>query len=92
LSAIYQACLAPISYGVWRDYVRNGAPKGEALPIWLWPVAIAYLAVPAGAGLVVAHNFIGRKRWAISLVGPTAAPTAWDAVFRVNKQLRPDAP
>lgn len=81
LSALYQALIAPITWKVWRDYLRHGAPKGNELPLWLWPLAIGYLAVPALVGHLLANEFRSGKPLAKAVVGATAPPTAWDAVF-----------
>jgi hypothetical protein len=85
LSAIYQALIAPVTWKIWLKYLRRGAPSGDKLPIWLWPVAVAYLAIPAALGLLLAAGFRSGNRIAKVLVGATAPPTAWDAVFSGDK-------
>ena len=51
---------------------------------WLWPLAIAYVLVPAGLGTWIAHAFNANQEWAVRIVRPTSAPTAWDALFSGN--------
>jgi hypothetical protein len=84
ISAVVQALLAPVSYHVWDTYFRAGADRGDDLSIWLWPLAIAYVLIPAGIGTWVASAFNKKEKWAEVLVGPTPAPTAWDALFSGN--------
>ncbi len=81
LSALFQVLIAPATWKIWRTYLRHGAPSADKLPLWLWPVAWGYLLVPALAGGVLATYFLNGNRLARWLVGATAAPTAWDAVF-----------
>jgi Family of unknown function (DUF6338) len=82
LSAFFQVLFAPATYHLWESYVRSGAPHPLATwPTWLWGAAFGYLAVPAAIGTLVAVRFRAGGRWAKYVVGATAAPTAWDAVF-----------
>jgi len=81
ISAVFQAVLAPITYAVWDAYFRSGAERANELSIWLWPLSIAYVLVPAALGTWIGDAFNKKKRWAQLVVGPTSAPTAWDALF-----------
>lgn len=81
ISAGFQALIAPLTWHVWESYLRPGAQHAHDLPIWLWPLAVAYVAVPAALGTGVANAFNKERKWAQVLVGPTPAPTAWDALF-----------
>ena len=82
ISAVLHGMAAPATYAIWHAYLRDGAVAGEErLPLWLWPVALAYVLVPLaiGSGLAVGNERkAGWARWA---VGNNPAPTAWDAVF-----------
>jgi hypothetical protein len=81
ISAVAQALLAPLTYEVWDTYFRSGAERADDLSIWLWPLALAYVLVPALLGTWIASAFNKKQRWAQIVVGPTSAPTAWDAIF-----------
>jgi hypothetical protein len=81
LSALFQAAVAPLTWKVWLEYIRHGAESADRLPFWLWPAALAYLAVPALLGGLVAHGYRKKIKLAKWIVGSTGAPTAWDAVF-----------
>lgn len=82
ISAFFHALIAPASYRIWIDQIQPGALQaGEHLPLWLWPVALAYVALPAAIGTGLAAAFKAERRWAKRVVGPVAAPTAWDALF-----------
>jgi hypothetical protein len=81
ISIVFHAFCAPVTYVIWHDYLRRGAqPAGHELPLWLWPIAMAYVLVPAGIGTTVGIAYRAGHRWARLLTG-SAAPTAWDAVF-----------
>lgn len=81
ITAAFQAVIAPLSYRIWEDYLRHGAEHRHDLPLWLWPVVLAYIGVPAVLGTVLGYHFNRGKKWAQVIVGPTAPPTAWDALF-----------
>jgi hypothetical protein len=81
LSAFFQALIAPLTWKVWRAYIRHGAPHAGNLPWWLWPSLLGYLTVPASLGALIAHGFRRKNKLAKWIVGSTGAPTAWDAVF-----------
>jgi hypothetical protein len=81
ISALFQVLIAPATWKIWLTYLRHGAPDALELPDWLWAVAFGYLAVPAVLGAAVARGFLRGSKFARWLVGATAAPTAWDAVF-----------
>ena len=84
ISALFHALLAPVTYGVWDTYFRSGAERAGDLAWWLWPLAIAYVLVPVGLGTWIAHAFNANQEWAVRIVRPTSAPTAWDALFSGN--------
>jgi len=82
ISACFHAAVAPVTYNLWRDFFRSDSALRGSLPLWLWLVALAYVAAPAVLGGVVGRAFVQDKEWAKRLVGTTSAPTAWDAVFQ----------
>lgn len=91
-SAVFQAIFAPFSYLLWRDYVRNGVFRdAHGLPLFLWPVAIAYVLLPFLAGAWVgALIYSDRKlarRLSQFLNGADPAPRAWDHVFGSNRNV-----
>jgi hypothetical protein len=53
------------------------------LPLWLWPVSIAYVGVPIVLGTLLG---LGLNRWSLPEVvaGANPAPTAWDHVLSRN--------
>ena len=81
VSALFHVAIAPATYNLWRTYFSPHATHDGALPLWLWAAAIVYIAVPAALGSWIASAFLKEKGWATAIVGSTAAPTAWDAVF-----------
>jgi hypothetical protein len=82
ISAVLHALAAPATYLVWRDYFREDADPGfNDLPLWLWAVALAYVAAPTGLGYLVAVGYRDKWRWVMALMGSSPAPTAWDAIF-----------
>lgn len=83
ISAVFHALAAPITYPLWRDLLRTPALR-EDLPIWLWPVALAYVVVPTALGSALAVGFRADRAWARFVAGSAPAPTAWDALFAAN--------
>lgn len=80
-SLVLHLLAAPLTYAIYTDHVRSGAlARGDA-PLWLWPVAAGYVAVPGIAGLVVATGVRRGWPWARLLTGPAPAPRAWDYFF-----------
>ncbi len=77
ISALFHAATAPATYRIWHDYLRDG----DDLPLWLWPVALAYVLVPVATGTLLATGFREGWGWAKILTGRNPAPTAWDAIF-----------
>lgn len=81
-SAILHALAAPLTYHLWRTELADGlSTGGPALPLWLWPVLLAYLAVPMALGSVIGYGTKSGNRLAGFIAGSNAAPTAWDYVF-----------
>jgi hypothetical protein len=81
VSVGFHVLIAPVTYAIWYGYLRHGARLPESkLPLWLWPVALAFVLVPACVGILVGAAYRRGDRWA-KLVSGSAAPTAWDALF-----------
>jgi hypothetical protein len=82
VSAAFHALAAPVTYKVWFDYLRPEAQTGaNELPTWLWGVAVGYVATPTLLGYFVGWRYRKGGRVVTSVVGSTAAPTAWDDIF-----------
>ena len=73
--------MAPLSYGLWVHYFREGQWQTASLDlIWLWLALVAYVAVPVTAGQVIGRNWKRGKTWARLFVGDPA-PSGWDHVW-----------
>lgn len=81
ISAFYQVLIAPATYNIWLGYIRKSAPHRFQFPLWMWAAIFGYVALPAAIGTVLALSFKGGRGWARAIVGATAPPTAWDAMF-----------
>src|SRR5215211_2235803 len=82
VSAAFHALAAPATYNIWFDYLRPEAhPGANQLPIGLWFVALGYVALPTVIGYLVGHRYREGGGWVTAVVGATAPPTAWDAIF-----------
>ncbi len=80
-SAAFHALLAPVTYRLWADFARPGTLGSGTAPLWLWPVALAYVAGPMALGTSVGLATRARRRWARLFTGPDPAPRAWDQLF-----------
>lgn len=81
VSAVLHAVVAPVTYGLWSDYIASGRlARGEA-PLALWTVPIVYVGVPILAGSIVGIGTRRSNRWARIFTGPSPAPRAWDQLF-----------
>ena len=79
-SALFHAAVAPVTYWVWAnrwDAVRSAEPVSW----WMWPLVLAYVAVPAIAGTIVGIGVRREKSWTTVFTGPDPAPRAWDHLF-----------
>lgn len=79
-SALFHAAAAPLTYWLWStqwEIVRSGEP----VRWWLWPIVIAYVAVPALGGTIIGLGVRREKRWTTLFTGPDPAPRAWDHLF-----------
>ncbi|HYP24288.1 MAG TPA: DUF6338 family protein, partial [Actinomycetota bacterium] len=56
------------------------------LPWGLWPLALAYVAVPLATGTLIGRGTLEGQAWAAAFTGPNPAPRAWDHFF----SSRPD--
>jgi hypothetical protein len=82
VSAAFHALAAPATYKIWFDYVRPDADEGaNHLPAWLWLVALAYVGLPTLTGYLIGWRYNEGGLLVRTVVGGTAAPTAWDYVF-----------
>lgn len=73
---------APVSYWVWKSYLRSGTvARGETLPWALWLLVIAFVVLPLIAGTVVGLGTRAGWGWARFFTGPDPAPRGWDYFF-----------
>ncbi|HEV7886092.1 MAG TPA: DUF6338 family protein [Acidimicrobiales bacterium] len=100
-SAMFLAAYAYPAYLLWTNYLhsrevvggvvfyRNLLWEGRLLPVWLFLLPIAYVAVPMAAGTFAGHAVTQARRgdsprWAFAarvMAGRAPAPRAWDHVF-----------
>ena len=81
-SALFHVLIAPITYWLWSTYVRSGrVGEGRPLPLWLWLIVLAYVAVPFLGGTRVGLATRNGEGWARIFTGPDPAPRAWDHFF-----------
>lgn len=80
-SAVFHAVFAPLTYIGYRDFVTTGRLAHGTAPLWLWPITIAYVAVPTVAGFRVGSATVAGKPWTRYIVGRAPAPRAWDHLF-----------
>jgi len=81
VSAAFHVALLPLTYWLWADLVRPGRIADGNAPLILWPILIAYVALPIAAGTLVGWATRAGQRWARWLTGPNPAPRAWDYLF-----------
>ncbi|MCA1842448.1 MAG: DUF6338 family protein [Actinobacteria bacterium] len=86
VSAVFHALAAPATLWFWREYVHAERLFVGPIPWAVWPLAIAYVAVPIIGGTIVGWGTRHRRRWARIFTGPEPAPRAWDHLFAT----RPD--
>lgn len=88
-SALFHAAAAPLTYWLWAEQ-RHTIEQARPLPLWLWGVAIAYVAIPLVAGTAVGRSVRSNRPWATWFTGPNPAPRAWDHLFgqRVDGWVR----
>lgn len=80
LSALFHAAVAPVSYWFWaRQWPQ--IQEGEKVSLWLWAVAIAYVAVPLVGGTIIGYATRLGVPWSRWFAGPHAAPRGWDYLF-----------
>lgn len=81
-SAIFHVLLLPLTYWVWTTFIRTGdVATGEPLPLYLWLLAIGYIAVPFATGAIVGRGTREGWEWVATFTGPNPAPRAWDHFF-----------
>jgi hypothetical protein len=81
VSAVLQVALAPLALFLWRTYVVPGRLAAGDIPLSLWIVPVAYVAVPIAGGWVIGAATRRRAPWARFFTGPAPAPRAWDDLF-----------
>lgn len=81
VSALIHVLGAPLTYSLWKEFVRTGRVSEGDLPFWTWFVALGYVFVPFFAGRLVGRATRARRRWARLFTGPDPAPRAWDFLF-----------
>jgi hypothetical protein len=81
VSTILQVLWAPVTVYLWRDLVVSGDAAEGLIPLWVWPIAIAYVALPVMLGTAVGRGTRRRARWSRVFTGPSPAPRAWDHLF-----------
>jgi hypothetical protein len=80
LSALFHAAVAPVSYWFWAHQWPK-ISEGEKVSLWLWAVAIGYVAVPLAGGTMIGYATRLGLPWSRWFAGPHAAPRAWDYLF-----------
>ncbi len=81
VSAVFHALIAPVTYRLWIEFVISGRLAREDVPLWLWPAALLYIAVPILAGTLIGFGTRRGWRWTKIFTGPEPAPRAWDHLF-----------
>jgi hypothetical protein len=81
-SAVMHAALSGGTYWLYRHAVATGDLRAGRTPLWIvQAVAMAYVATPMVAGLLVGRGKKNGRRWASFLVGEAPEPRAWDYVW-----------
>lgn len=79
-SAVFHSAVAPLTYWLWADqWIR--IRDAESLSWWLWPLVMAYVALPVLGGTFVGRGVRREARWTAFFTGPDPAPRAWDHLF-----------
>lgn len=84
-SALFHVAFAPISYWLWANQWPR-AREGRPLSLWLWGLAILYVALPLVAGSAIGFGTHRAMPWARWFVGPHPAPRAWDYLFEQKSE------
>ncbi len=81
-ASVFHALAFPMSFAVWRDYVRDwDSGAGGSTPWLLWLFLWAAVVVPSLLGGLVGRGTRAAKRWVQPLTGRDPAPRAWDHLF-----------
>jgi len=80
LSALFHAAVAPVSYWFWAHQWPE-IREGEPVSLWLWGLAVAYVAVPVAGGTAIGFAVRRAMPWSRWFAGPHPAPRAWDYLF-----------
>lgn len=81
VSAVLQVLWAPVIVFLWHELVAAGQVSDGVIPLWAWPIAVAYVALPFLFGTLVGIGTRRRARWSKIFTGPSPAPRAWDHLF-----------
>lgn len=81
VSAVAHVLLLPITFWLWTTYVRTGRLADGDVPLWVWPLVVAYVGVPLFAGSAIGHGTRRGEAWAEWFTGLNPAPRAWDYIF-----------
>jgi hypothetical protein len=63
VSTILQVLWAPVAVYLWRELVVTGDAAEGVIPLWVWPIAIAYVTLPVMLGTAVGRGTRRRARW-----------------------------
>ncbi len=85
-SAVLHAVFAPVTYWAWNSYIRTGRLSDGNVSLALWPLVLAYVALPTLVGRFVGVGTWKGRTWARWLTGLNPAPHAWDYVFHQRPQ------
>jgi hypothetical protein len=80
-SALLHVLLLPLSYWLYGRFLAPEAADRGHLRWWLWPLTLAYVAVPLVLGRVLGIGIRRDTRWAAWIAGGSPAPRAWDHLF-----------
>lgn len=80
-SALLHVLPAPITYLLWDRYYRSGRIAAGDAPLWLWFIALGYVAAPAVLGLIIGHSARHHGRLGRVVAGRHPSPTGWEHLF-----------
>jgi hypothetical protein len=82
MSTIFHAAAAPLSFYIYAHAIHGRALFSHEMKyLWLWPIALLYVAVPIAAGWIIGAGARNRRPWVRIFVGAAPAPRAWDHFF-----------
>jgi hypothetical protein len=81
VSSLFHVVLLPLTFWLWKTYVRSERLMAGDVPLVLWLAPLAYVGIPIAIGTLVGVGALRRADWARVITGPAPAPRAWDHVF-----------